>query len=130
MKKAVIYARHITYRSYEPSITEQLYNCNQCADKYNLEVVKTYCETSNVKLKVYPMFEKMKKDCKKLKVDTIIIYSMFIVGRIYTRVRKFTDEMKKKGIKVIFVDIDASPFRQQYEMLEKLINKLTKGGDK
>ena len=130
MKKAVIYTRRITYRNYEPSIAEQLYNCNQCADNHNLKVIKTYCETSNIKLQLYPMFEKMKEDCEKLKVDTIIIYSMWIVGRIYTRIRKFTQEMKSKGIKVIFVDIDASPFKQQYEMLEKLINKLTKGGDK
>lgn len=130
MKTAVIYARHITYRKYEPTITEQLYSCEQCATVNNLKVINTYTDLSNKKLQTYPMFENLKKDCEKLNIDTIIIYSACVLGRNFSNISKFKIDMKKKGIKVIFTDIDSSPYKKTYELFENYIDSLLKGGDK
>lgn len=130
MKTAVIYARHITYRKYEPTIEEQLNSCKQCATVNNLEITNIYTDLSNKKLQTYEMFEKLKKDCKRLKVETIIIYSTRVLGRNFSNILKFKRNMKKKGIEVIFADINSSPFKETYEFFETFIDDLLKGGDK
>ena len=130
MKKAVIYARHITYRKYEPNIAEQLYSCEQCATIHNLKVINTYIDLSNEKLQTYPMFEQLKKECKHLNIDTIIIYSACVLGRNFSKILKFKNDMKKNGITVVFTDIDSSPYKETYKLFESYIDNLLKGGDK
>lgn len=130
MKTAVIYARHITYREYEPTIEEQINSCKQCATVNNLEITNIYTDLSNKKLQTYEMFEKLKKDCRRLKVNAIIIYSTRILGRNFSNILKFKRNMKKKGVEVIFTDITSSPFKETLDFLETLLDELLKGGDK
>lgn len=130
MKTAVIYARHITYREYEPAIEEQLNSCKQCATVNNLEITNIYTDLSNKKLQTYEMFEKLKKDCEQHKVNTIIIYSTRVLSRNFSNALKFKRNMKKKGIEVVFADIYSSPFKDTFEFFETLIDELSKGGDK
>lgn len=130
MKTAVIYARHITYREYEPTIEEQINSCKQCATVNNLEITNIYTDLSNKKLQTYEMFEKLKKDCRRLKVNAIIIYSTRILGRNFSNILKFKRNMKKKGVEVIFTDITSSPFKETLDFLETLLDELSKGGDK
>lgn len=129
MKKALIYARHITYRKYEPTIAEQLCSCKQFANANNLEIINTYTDMSNEKLKTYEMFEKLKKECKQLNIDTIIVYSHCILGRIFTDILKLKRKMRKNGIDIIFVDIESSPYKELYKFFDNYIDNV-KGGNK
>lgn len=128
MKKAIIYARHITYRKYEPDIATQIHNCQQYAERHNYDIVNNYFDISTKKLQSYPVFEQMKRDCKKEKFDAIIIYTQFMLGRNYDQTYKFINSMRKQGVKVIFVTDDNSPFKAIIEYLEKELYKA--GGKK
>lgn len=117
MEKSFIYTREITDSNYSPDLATQIYNCKQCAEVHNLKVVNTYAEISSKKLKNYPIFEQMKKDCKKHKVDSVILYSLSVLGRKFYTAEKFIKFLAKHRVKPIFVDIDASPDKQIIEYL-------------
>ncbi len=128
MKKAVIYTRHFTYRTDKYNTAVQIYNCKQCAEEKEMEVVNIYSDTSAEKLKHYPMFEQMKKDCRrKNKPDAIIIYSLQTLGRRLYKTQRFIASMINKGIEVIFVTLDSSPDKYFYEELLGFLNPYIKG---
>ena len=117
MKTAIIYARNIEKRQYEADIGIQLYNCQQCAERHKMEIAATYSDLSTNKLQTYPMFEQMLQDIEETKPDAIIIYSMAMLGRNLSKTQNWLLSMKKKGIEVVFVDIDSSPSKTIYEGL-------------
>lgn len=82
-----------------------------------MEIVATYSDLSTNKLQTYPMFEQMLQDIEETKPDAIIIYSIAMLGRNLSKTLNWLLSMKKKGIKVVFVDIDSSSSKTLYEYL-------------
>ena len=101
MKKAVIYARHITYRQYEKPINEQMKIGEDYAKEHNLEIVGRYSDLSIEKQQYYLDFENLKKKCRKKEFDYILICTPLALGRDYNKIRKFENSIYKYGIKVI-----------------------------
>ena len=120
MKKAIIYARHLEYRKYEPTTSEQIKKCKEFAEKKGLKFVYEYFDSSETKLNKYPAFEQLKKDCKKKKraFDTIIISSGLVLGRKLYKIRGWINSLLKNNITVYVVDADETNYEFTLAILD------------
>ena len=134
MKKAVIYARHLTYRDYEPNIDEQNAICKDFAVKRNIEIIGFYSDCFHEKNMEYPAFENMTNLCnnkrknKPFEFDGIIIYSKAALGRNCRKSISWINKLNKKGIEVYFVS--DNELNSELSILVKLFNEYIKKGEK
>lgn len=121
MKTAVIYARHLTYRKNEPNIDEQIKNCTEFAGENDFKITDCYTECFDEKKLIYPVFEQLKKQCKRKNAaknfEAIIIHSRLALGRKNGRIFDWVNSLYKKGIEVYFVTDEKSEYGQVLRLL-------------
>ena len=100
MKKAILYARHIGYRDYEPDVNEQIRLGKEFASKHDLQVIDTFIDNFDQKQTTYPGLMEMVKAIKKKNrcFDTLIIYYPLCIGR--THYDKWFEFLRKHNVEL------------------------------
>lgn len=104
MKNAVIYAKHVCVRNYEPNISSQIAICQKYADKENMKIHQIYSDCVPTKMSDLSNYKKLMEDAKTKKFDTILVSSATILGRNYQKILNLKSMLFKSGINLILID--------------------------
>lgn len=132
MKKAVIYARHLTYREYEPTIDEQIAICKKFAVENNFEIADYYLDCFDKKMFDYPAFENLTYICKSkrknnpIEFDCVIIQSIPILGRNINKIKSWLNALYKKGIAVYLIANEELPYIPIYQLYKNIKKEMSK----
>lgn len=121
MKNAVIYARHIGYRTYEKTVDEQIVAAQEFAKASGYEVVGIYSDDYPTKQPRYAQYEQMLSDEKKSDWRTIIVYGAFQLGRNSDKTIRLMRYLHHKGKELIFVPQGDNNLNRFLKLLEALI---------
>ena len=119
MKKTVIYAKHILYRQYEPTIKEQIKECEKFAKKNNYNVVAKFFDEKADKTIYCNAYDEMIDYCRQNKCNYIIMQFPMCLSRIRERTREIINNLSKEGIKVIFTDLEQCPIFNLLKVVSK-----------
>ena len=110
--KAVAYARYSSDNQREESIDAQLRAINAFADRYNYQLVKTYCdEAISGKTDDRAAFQRMMDAARSRQFDIVIVHEFSRFARNARDSRVFKTELRQCGVRVISVlePLDDSP---------------------
>ncbi|MBQ8207359.1 MAG: recombinase family protein [Clostridia bacterium] len=100
---AVIYARFSSHNQREESIEQQVAECRAYAAANGLKIIDTYADSAKSgRTDRRAQFQKLQRDAKKGKFQTIIAYKSNRIARNMLNAMIFESEMEQIGIKVLY----------------------------
>lgn len=100
---AVIYARFSSHNQREESIEQQVAECKKYAVANGIKIVEIYADSAKSGRSDHrPQFQRMQRDAKKGKFNTILAYKSNRIARNMLNAMIFENEMDQYNVRVLY----------------------------